>query len=104
MRSLRGMGFLVAILVVVVAVAGACSKSSKNSPTSPGGGTTVSHSLPAGGGSASQTFTTAENIAYKCGIHPSIMHGDSVIVTSASANDSVLVNVVGLTTPGFSPS
>jgi hypothetical protein len=103
MRSTRLPWLLAAALVATLAV-GACSSNDSKTPTSPGGGTQLSLALPAGGGSATKTFgTNDERIGYKCGIHPA-MTGDTVIVSSASSVESVLVTVVSMTAPGFSPS
>lgn len=96
------------ILVGVVLVLGAaaalfgCSKDESN-PSAPGG-TTLNIQLAANGGTGSATFNTAGTFAYKCGIHPTIMVGNSVVVDANSSVTSVTVNVVGTSTPGFSPS
>lgn len=102
-RSVLYLSILVALSLAVLA---ACSKNSSNpySPGGGGGGTTLNLLLPSGGGSASVTFASAGTFAYKCKIHPTIMFGDTVFVSSSSATDSIVVNVVGISTPGFSPS
>src|SRR3989442_10877256 len=95
----------IALLLGIGAVV-SCSKKNSN-PTSPGGGAgTNLGTLPlaAGGGSSSFTFNTAGVVAYKCGIHPTTMFGNSVTVSTGPAVDSALVNAVGLSTPGFNPS
>lgn len=98
-RRLAAASFLLAL------AASGCSGGGHHDvpPTSSGGGG-LNLSLPAGGGSAAQSFTSAGAVPYKCPIHPTIMTGDTVIVTDAAAPESVLVSVVGLSTPGFSPS
>ena len=92
-------------LVASLAILSGCSSKSSN-PSAPNNGGTgsLNLSLPPGGGSATQTFATAGNVPYKCAVHPGIMFGDSVIVTASAAQESVVVTVVGVSTPGFTPS
>jgi plastocyanin len=105
-RYRRSALYLSIVVALSLAVLAACSKKSSNpySPGGGGGGTTLNLDLVAGGGSASFTFATAGTFAYKCKVHPTIMFGDTVFVSGSSATDSVVVNVVGLSTPGFGPS
>jgi len=97
-----------ALVVAAGAAVIGCSKDKSNNPYNPNpippGGTTLNLNLPANGGSASFTFNTAGTVPYRCGIHPTIMVGNSVNVSATSTTDSVLVNVVGTSTPGFNPS
>ena len=106
-RARRFLPLLAVVLLVGIGAFIACSKNNSGNPVSPGGsGGTNLGALPlaAGGGSSSFTFNTAGVVAYKCGIHPTIMTGNSVTVAASSTVDSVLVNVVGVSTPGFNPS
>ena len=48
--------------------------------------------------------TQAGNYFFWCDVDPTIMTGNSVTVSASSTVDSVVVNVVGVSTPGFSPS
>jgi len=111
MRISRFSVFVAAALVTTsfAIVAGCGGKSS--SPTNTGGGggggggtTLNSGTIGANGGSYTFQFNTAGTYGYHCGIHPSTMFGNSITVSNASMVDSVLVSVVGLSTPGFSPS
>ena len=109
MRRLA-LSLLAAIALVTVALAAGCSNDS--SPTTPGGGggggggtpaTINSGIIAASGGSFSFTFPDSGTTNYHCGLHPA-MTGNSVTVTSTSANDSVVVQIVSQSAPGFSPS
>jgi plastocyanin len=80
-----------------------CSKKTTEPNTGGGGGGSLNLSLPRNGGTASFTFSTAGRHPYKCGLHPTIMFGDTVIVDSTSLVTDVNVSVVGVSTPGFNP-
>lgn len=99
--------------IAALAIASGCSSKSSN-PTAPapsggggGGGTSAtisSGNIAGNGGSFSFTFADSGVTNYHCGLHPGVMKGNSITVTSTSANDSVVVTIVGLSTPGYSPS
>jgi len=98
-------GLAIALLLGIGVIV-SCSKKSSN-PTSTGGGGGIDLGtlpLAAGGGSSFFMFNAAGTVAYKCAIHPTIMTGNSVTVSASSTVDSVVVNVVSVSTPGFSPS
>lgn len=110
MRRLLFPVLAAAALLTFAIVAGCSGKSS--SPTSPGGGggggggtsaTIHSGNIAANGGSFSFTFPDTGTTNYHCSLHAA-MQGNSITVTSTSANDSVVVQIVSSTTPGFSPS
>ena len=88
--------------------AAGCGNDSSAPPTRPGPpGTSAiisSGSIAPGGGSFTFTFPDTGTTGYHCGLHPSTMRGNSVTVTSTSPNDSMVVQIVSLSAPGYSPS
>jgi plastocyanin len=101
---------LAAAALVTFAIVAGCSDDS-SPPNSPGGGggggtpaTIHSGNIAANGGSFSFTFPDSGTTNYHCGLHPATMTGNRITVTSTSANDSVVVQIVNSSTPGFSPS
>ena len=80
-----------------------CSKNEDN-PAAPPGGTTLNIQLAPNGGTGSAVFNTAGTVPYKCGHHPTIMVGNSVVVDPNATATVVDVNVVGTVQPGFLPS
>jgi plastocyanin len=102
MRIVRGIAGVTALGVAIGMAVAACSKDKTTNPP-PSGGTTLNLDLAAGGGVNSATFATAGTFPYKCGIHPTIMRGDTVIVSASSSVTDVNVVVTGTETPGFSP-
>lgn len=102
---------LAAAALVTLAIVAGCSSDS-DPPTSPGGGgggggtSAIIHSgnIAPSGGTFTFTFPDTGTTNYHCGLHPGTMRGNSVTVTSTSANDSMLVQIVSLTAPGYSPS
>lgn len=95
---------------LIAALAGTYACTSKNNPSAPGspggggGGANVLNLPMSGhGGSQSFTFTAEGSFPYKCFIHSSVMTGDTVVVSRSSVADSALVQVVGVSRPGFSP-
>jgi plastocyanin len=107
MRITRFSAFLIAVLAVtalgIAAGCGGKSSSPTNTGGGGGGGPLNSGTLAPNGGSFTFTFSTAGTFGYHCGIH-AVMQGNSITVSDASAVDSVVVNVVGVSAPGFSPS
>jgi len=109
MRRLLFPVLAAAALITFAIVAGCSGKSS--SPTAPGGGgggggtsaTIHSGNIAPNGGSFSFTFPDSGTTNYHCSLHAA-MQGNSITVTSGSANDSVVVQIVSATTPGYSPS
>lgn len=109
-RHTRGARMAASILAAAVVLVLACN-SKDDSPTSPGGGgggggggPNFNSPILQSGGSFSFTFADSGAFGYRCGLHPGIMFGNSVTVTATSSVDSVVVNIVGTSTPGFSPS
>ncbi len=101
-----------AAAIAALAIASGCSSKSSN-PTAPGGGggggggtsaTINSGTIAGNGGSFTFTFPDTGTTGYHCGIHPTIMKGNSISVTSTSPNDSMVVQIVSTSTPGYSPS
>lgn len=109
MRRL-GLTCTAALALAAIVVTSGCSEDSSPPTSPPGGGpggtpaTIQSGIIAANGGSFSFTFPDSGTTGYHCGLHPATMTGNSVTVTGTSANDSVVVQIVSLSTPGFSPS
>lgn len=99
-----------ALTVILIAMTAGCSEDSPSPTSPPGGGpggtpaNINSGIIAASGGSFAFTFPDSGTTGYHCGLHPATMTGNSVTVTSTSANDSVVVQIVSQSTPGFSPS
>lgn len=97
-----------ALSLALAALAAGCGGDggTRPDPSGPtgGDGTDLNLSLAANGGVNQYRFDVAGTFPYKCGLHPTVMTGNSVVVDPASTVEHVTVTVVGLTTPGFSPS
>jgi plastocyanin len=96
-------------VLIAFAIATGCSNKSSSTQTGPGGGGGGTSAVISSGnigpnGSFLFTFPDSGTTNYHCGVHPGVMRGNSVTVTSTSANDSMVVNIVSFSTPGFSPS
>jgi hypothetical protein len=79
MRSTtKAMMGTVLVLGIALAASAGCSKSKSSNPTGPGSAVILNLPLPANGGTADYTFNTTGTFPYKCGIHPTIMTGNSV--------------------------
>lgn len=91
---------------LALAVAAGCSSKSNSSynPTAPSPGKELSSGNIGAGAGFSHTFPAAGNFPYHCGIHPTIMFGDTVIVSDTETATSAAVTIVGVSTPGFSPA
>lgn len=50
------------------------------------------------------TFTDSGSFGYHCGLHPSVMKGAKVVVSDTAASMNAAVQIVSLSTPGFSPA
>ncbi|HYM80311.1 MAG TPA: hypothetical protein VEY91_02740 [Candidatus Limnocylindria bacterium] len=96
--------FAAAALLLTLALFAGCSDDT--SPTNPPAGSTLTFNSGAmpNGRSFQMTFPTAGTAPYVCGIHPGTMFGNSVTVAATATLDSVVVTIVSLSTPGFSPS
>lgn len=92
------------LMVIVVAVAASVLACSKNNPSNstPGGLELDSGNIPSGG-VFQHTFANAGAYPYHCAIHAA-MTGNSVTVDVTSTTDSAFVQIVSMSTPGFSPS
>jgi len=95
-----------AMLAVTLALAGGCSKnggSGTYQPT-PTPGKELSSGNIGSGGNYAHTFAAAGNFPYHCGLHPSVMFGARVVVSDTAAATSAAVQIVSVSTPGFSPA
>ena len=92
---------LMLTLLVAIAAGVGCSKDKKTNA--------VIRELDSGdvvaGGSYDHTFTTAGNYPYHCEHHPTVMKNVSITVDAASSATSIIVHIVGPTSPpGYAPS
>jgi plastocyanin len=95
------------ILIAAIAWIGCSNSNSPSAPVGGGGGSTgpnFNSSIIQPGSSFSFTFPDSGTFGYRCGVHPAVMFGNRIIVTATSSVDSIVVNIVGTSTPGFSPS
>jgi len=102
MRPVRG---ILAAALCLAALAAGCSsgKDSMTGPGSSGGGGFASGTL-APGAMFAFTFSDSGAFGYHCGLHPSIMKGAKVIVSDTASANAASVQIVSLSTPGFSPA
>jgi plastocyanin len=104
-RTVRSLLAALAVLPVFVWVAAFVGCGGSDNPTNPGGGggPTLNLSIPSLGDTAGFTFNDAGTVVYKCGIHPTMMRDDSVIVEASASAMTAAVSAVSTSHPGFQP-